>query len=130
MNDQHDGTPVIDAAAAHAPTDGIGRKLAEIRARTDVPFRVVLLDGRVLEDPDVTPAFTLTVRTRGAERRVMLFGYVGLLESYFDGSIDIDGDLAAVFRAGFDSGYEHARNPLVWMRNQWHELRHSNRSLA
>ncbi len=130
MNDQHDGVRVIDAAAAHASTDGIGRKLAEIRAKTDVPFRVVLLDGHVLEDPDVTPAFTLTVRTRGAERRVMLFGYVGLLEAYFDGSIDIDGDLAAVFRAGFDSGYEHARNPLVWMRNQWHELRHSNRSLA
>ena len=131
MNDQRDPVPAVDAAATpDVPADGVARMLAGIRSKTDIPFRVVLVDGRVLEDRDVTPAFTLTVHTREAERRVILFGYVGLLESYFDGSIDIDGNLALAFRAGFDSGYDQVRNPLVWARNQWHEVRCSNRSLA
>ena len=69
-------------------------------------------------------------RSAQAQRRVALFGYVGLLEAYFDGDLDIDGDLALAFRAGFDSGYDLVRNPLVVVRNHWHEWRHSNRSLA
>jgi cyclopropane-fatty-acyl-phospholipid synthase len=55
---------------------------------------------------------------------------VGLLESYFDGSLDIDGNLALAFRAAFDSGFDHDSNPLVSLRNRWHEFRFSNASIA
>ena len=58
------------------------------------------------------PAFTLTFRTRGRTAR-RAFGHVGLLESYFDGDVDIDGDLALAFRAGFDGGFDRRTNPLV-----------------
>jgi cyclopropane-fatty-acyl-phospholipid synthase len=108
----------------------VARKFAAIGAATDIPFRVVLASGAVMANRDAPPAFTITFHTRRAERRLALFGYIGLLEAFFDGDVDVDGDLPLAFRAGFDSGYDRVRNPLVWVRNRWHELRRSNRSLA
>jgi cyclopropane-fatty-acyl-phospholipid synthase len=107
----------------------LARKLAGVAAATAVPFRVVLANGTVIESGGGSPAFCVTFRTRGAERRTIAFGYVGLLESYFAGGVDIDGDLALAFRAGFDSGYDRVPNRLVGLRNRWHEWRFSNRSI-
>src|SRR5439155_17507932 len=115
---------------APTPSKAVARALAAIAAATDIPFRVVLSNGAVVQTLHVAPAFTVTFRDPAAERRVVAFGYVGLLESYFDGSVDIDGSLALAFRAGFDADYDQVRMPLVWLRNQWHELRYSNRSIA
>jgi cyclopropane-fatty-acyl-phospholipid synthase len=112
-----------------APPGVLERRLATVAAGTDVSFRVVLADGTVVEHGDASPAFTVTFRTRGAERRTVAFGYVGLLESYLAGSIDIGGEIALAFRAGFDSGYDRAPNRLVKLRNRWHEWRFSNRSI-
>jgi cyclopropane-fatty-acyl-phospholipid synthase len=112
-----------------SPSNAVARRLAAVAAATDIPFRVILSNGAMVQAREEAPAFTLTFRTRAAERRVVAFGHVGLLEAYFDGSVDIDGDLALAFRAGFDSGFDRVKMPLVWLRNQWHELRHSNRSL-
>lgn len=117
------------ALSPATPSKAVARRLAAVAAATDIPFRVVLSNGAVVQAKDVAPAFTLTFRSRLAEWRVAAMGYVGLLESYFDGSIDIDGNLALMFRAGFDTGYDRAKMPLVWLRNQWHELRFSNRSI-
>jgi cyclopropane-fatty-acyl-phospholipid synthase len=111
------------------PSSALARKFLAVVAGTEVPFRVVLADGTVIGNRGASPAFTLTFRTRGAERRTAAFGYIGLLESYFAGSIDIDGDLALAFRAGFESGYDRLPNPLVRLRNRWHEWRFSNRSI-
>src|SRR5512147_3246162 len=107
----------------------VARKFAAIGAGTRVPFRVIRASGATFASSDAPPAFTITFRTGRAERRLALFGYIGLLESYFAGDVDIDGDLGLAFRAGFDSGADRTPNPLVWVRNQWHELRFSNRSL-
>jgi len=127
-NDNSSLQPVVDA---RVPPGGIvGRMFAAIVASTGIPLRTVLADGSVIESGGMEPAFTLRFRSARAQRRVALFGYVGLLEAYFDGGLDIDGDIALAFRAGFDSGYDLVRNPLVVMRNHWHEWRHSNRSLA
>jgi cyclopropane-fatty-acyl-phospholipid synthase len=112
------------------PAKSIERRLAAFTAGTAVPFRIVLADGAVIESPEANPAFTLTFRSRKAQRRAVAFGYVGVLEAYFDGSVDIDGDLALAFRAGFDSGYDLVPNRLLGLRNRWHEWRFSNRSLA
>ncbi|MGE5089614.1 MAG: class I SAM-dependent methyltransferase, partial [Candidatus Levyibacteriota bacterium] len=111
------------------PRSVLGRKLAAVAAATKIPFRVVLADETVVENGGQRPAFTVTFRTRGAQLRTLAYGYVGLLESYIAGDVDIDGDLALAFRAGFDSGYDRVPNVLTGLRNRWHEFRHSNRSI-
>ena len=116
--------------AAPSASKAVARKLAAVAAATDIPFRVVLSNVVIIQGHPAAPAFTVTFRTSAAERRVLLFGYIGLLESYFDGSVDVDGSLALALRAGFDADYDRVTMPLVWLRNQWHELRYSNRSIA
>ena len=111
------------------PQRGAMRMLGPIAARSGIPFRVVLADGDVAVD-SAAPAFTIVFRTTRAQRRVALQGHVGLLESFFDGDIDIEGDLAQAFRAGFECGSDLVPNPIVRVRNRWHERRFSNRSLA
>jgi len=117
------------ANAKRGRSDALARGLAAVAAGTGIPFCVIFADGTALQSGGANPAFTVTFRTRGAERRTIAFGYVGLLESYIEGSIDIDGDFALVFRAGFDSGYDRLPNPLLALRNRWHEWRFSNRSI-
>ena len=131
MNDSS-RTPVIRPTASlpvGVPA-AVARKFALIGAKTDIPFRVVLESGAMLANRDAPPEFTITFRSPRAERRLALFGYIGLLESYFDGDVDIDGTLALAVRAGIESGFDRTPNRLVWVRNQWHEWRFSNRSQA
>jgi hypothetical protein len=63
--------------AAPAPSKAVARTLAAVAAATDIPFRVVLSNGAIVQGRPATPAFTVTFRTPAAERRVMAFGYVG-----------------------------------------------------
>ena len=65
---------ISDPAAAPppaTPSKAVARKLAAVAAATEIPFRVVLSNGAVVQARDVAPAFTLTFRTpaRGAARR-------------------------------------------------------------
>jgi cyclopropane-fatty-acyl-phospholipid synthase len=106
----------------------VGGLWASLGRRTAIPFRVVLADGTSYQNRAAPPAFTVTFRNARAERRLLLFGHVGLLESYFNGDVDIDGDLALGFRVGFESGYDTVPNALVEGRNRWHEWYFSNRS--
>ena len=110
-------------------TRGVMRMLGPIAERTRIPFRVVLASGEVLVD-SAAPEFSIVFHTPRAQRNVALQGYVGLLESYFDGDIDIEGDLSAAFRAGFEAGGDMVPNPIVNVRNRWHEHRFSNRTAA
>jgi len=129
-NHNHVITDTLTAPAPATPSNAVARKLAAVAAATAIPFRVILSNGAVVQARDGPPAFTLTFRNPAAELRVVAFGHVGLLESYFDGGIDIDGNLALAFRAGFDADFDQVQMPLVRIRNQWHELRYSNRSIA
>jgi cyclopropane-fatty-acyl-phospholipid synthase len=104
--------------------------LSEVGARSEIPFRIVWSDGSMYWNRETPPAFTLTFRTRAAEARVLRYGHVGLLEGYFDGTVDIDGDLALAARAAFSANFDLRPNPLLRMRNLWHERRFSNRSIA
>lgn len=92
-------------------------------------LRFQFFDGSRLDWGGGDPQGTVCFRTPGAEWRTLAFGHIGLLESYFDGSIDIEGDLRALLRAGLESRFA-LPNPLVSLRNRWHERRYSNRSLA
>ncbi|HUH94820.1 MAG TPA: hypothetical protein VL742_16955 [Casimicrobiaceae bacterium] len=105
MNDHR--VPTSHGAAADVKSvspNALTRKLAAVAGGTEIPFRVVLTDGAVIDNGGASPPFVVTFRTRHAERRTVALGYVGLLESYFAGGIDIDGEIALAFRAGFDSG--------------------------
>jgi cyclopropane-fatty-acyl-phospholipid synthase len=72
----------------------------------------------------------LHFKTRGAELRVLLFGHVGLMESYFDGDLEVDGDFRQAFRFGMDTRLGHHPKWPVRLRNRWHELHFSNGALA
>src|SRR4029434_6629400 len=97
---------VSAASTEGAQRNALTRKLVAIAAGTKIPFRVVLVDGTTIENDGGSPAFTVTFRTLRAERRTIGFGYVGLLESYIAGDVNIDGEIALAFRAGIDSGYD------------------------
>jgi len=105
------------------------RMLERIVESSGVSMRVVFSDASVLDSGAPPPAFTIVFRTAAAQRRVLALGYVGVLESYFDGEVDIDGDLAAAFRAGLANGLDIATNPLVALRNRRHEWRFSNATI-
>ena len=118
-----------------APAPGAGtpsllaKQLASVVATSGIPGRFVLADGGIV-DGGRDPAYTVIFRTRAAERRIVRYGHVGLLEAYFDGGVDVDGSLALAFRAAMEAGFDSDTNMLVSLRNRWHELRYSNRSIA
>ncbi|MGH8629234.1 MAG: class I SAM-dependent methyltransferase [Burkholderiales bacterium] len=97
---------------------------------TKVCFRTIFADGSSWQNRPGEPLVSLHFRTAGAQWNVIAFGHVGLLESYFNGSIDIEGDLGQAFHVGFESGFDRGPGRLVWLRNQWHEFRVSNRSIG
>jgi len=117
----------LAAPPAHGP---LARFLATIGSTTSVPFRVVFADGSQYWNSEASPAFTLIFRSRSAQARVLRYGHIGLLEAYFDGTVDFEGDFAMAARASFDAQFDTRPNPLVQMRNRWHEARFSNRSIA
>ena len=129
-NQELAGTRKSEPAAAPSAPGPLARRLAGLGGETGIAYRIVLASGRTVAGGGPNPAFTIRFRTPAAERRLLLFGHVGLLESYFDGSVDVDGDLALAFRAAINGDYDRRPNPLVRLRNRWHEWRCSNRSVA
>ena len=96
--------------------------------RSPVCFRVEFSDGTAVQTQQSKPVFSVRFKTRGAQWRSAVFGHIGMLDSYFDQSVDIDGDLRHALAVGMQTGYDTVTHPLVRLRNQWHELLHSNAS--
>ncbi|TMH94554.1 MAG: class I SAM-dependent methyltransferase [Betaproteobacteria bacterium] len=101
--------------------------LRQVGERSSIPFAVRFAEGGEHRTSDQPPAFTLVFRSARAYWRIAAFGHIGLLESYFDGDLDIEGNLAKAMAAGMEGGMDRAK-PLVRVRNWWHELRFSNAS--
>jgi cyclopropane-fatty-acyl-phospholipid synthase len=101
-----------------------------IGARAPASFAVRFADGSEYASRAEPPVATLVFRTPRAEQRTLLFGHIGLLESHFDGEVDLDGDLNAAVRVALESrSVRHGgANLLVRMRNRAHELTRSNRT--
>src|SRR3989442_4978500 len=95
--------------------------------QTATAFRVRFPSGFEYRNSEAAPAFTMTFKSVRAQRRTVLYGPGGLLEAYFDGDIDIDGNLAKALAVGMEAGLDHP-NLLVRMRNRWHEFMHNNAS--
>jgi len=105
----------------------IAQELERIGNASPVAFEVTFSDGQIYRNRDEAPAFSIRFRNRAAEWGIVAFGHIGMCDAYFDGGLDIDGDLGAAFRAGMASGYD-TPNMLVEQRNRWHELWHANGS--
>jgi cyclopropane-fatty-acyl-phospholipid synthase len=113
-------------------TASMHKVAAAIGSRTPISIRFEFADGSSYQNGHGTPEVTVRMRTPRAHRRIALFGHIGFLESYFAGDLDVEGSLPATFRAASESGFDMGtlRNPLIGMRNWWHELRYSNRTIA
>jgi len=109
---------------------GIEHLLDAMLRGTGIPCRIVFADGAEYRNSEEPPRFTIRFRTRRGERRLLRYGHVGLLEGYFDGDVDAEGDFALAFRVALERGFSQQANPLVTVRNRWHEFRLSNRSIA
>lgn len=107
----------------------VARELERIGANAPVAFEVTFADGGRYRNRDGPPSFSLRIRTRAVELRIAAFGHIGILESYFDGGIEIEGDFRAMLRAGMYGGIDSS-TPLVTLRNRWHEFRKSNATRA
>jgi cyclopropane-fatty-acyl-phospholipid synthase len=92
-----------------------------------VSFAVRFAGGGEYRNSDEPPRFTVIFRTPGAQRRTAAFGHIGLLESYFERELDIEGSLGAAMAVGMEGGMTNP-NRLVAIRNRWHEFRFSNAS--
>ena len=103
--------------------------LSKAGKRTRIPFAVRFAGGGEYRSSDEAPAFTLVFNRAAAYARIAAFGHIGLLESYFDGDLDCEGSLGQALAVGLEGGIARF-NPLVAVRNRWHELRFSNRDWA
>src|ERR1700687_2893065 len=109
---------------------GLLKKIIERLGRaTQLCFRVTYADGSSYQNRDGPPAVHFHFKTAGSQWNTVGFGHIGMLESYFDQTLDVEGDFANAFAIGFDTGFDRAPSPLVWIRNQWHEFRYSNRTI-
>ena len=105
-------------------TTRIESALRQIGERTSIPFAARFAGGGEYQSREARPEFTLIFHNARASRRIALFGYVGLLEAYFDGDIDIEGSVAKCMAAGMEG--RMTDTPLVRLLNWWHEFLHSN----
>ena len=104
----------------------IARELESIGAKVAAPFEMTFANGTRYRNRDEPPRFSIHFRSRAAEWRIAAFGHIGLLDGYFNGDIDFEGDFSEAIRTGLQGmGFTH---PLVTVRNRWHEFRHSNAS--
>ena len=83
----------------------IAQELQKIGASSPVAFEVTFADGETYRNQAGPPAFSMRFRSHAAELGIAAFGHIGMCDAYFDGGLDIEGDLRAAFRAGMSSGF-------------------------
>lgn len=101
------------------------------RGRPEV-IAVRFADGSTWRNAEGEPAVTIVFRTRAAEARTLLLGYVGFFEAYFDRQVDILGEDAVgrLMRMAYGSAYRYQANPIVTLMRRWREWRDDNRDEA
>lgn len=102
--------------------------LDRLAARAGTGFHLRLPGGTLVRAGTGAPRFTLVVHDRSALAAVALRRHLGLLEAYFDGRVDVEGDLSAAFAAGLLAGVDGHPGWVGRMENRWHEWRHANRA--
>jgi cyclopropane-fatty-acyl-phospholipid synthase len=102
--------------------------IEQLGARSPHPFAVTMPDGTRYRSGAGEPAFTLAFRSDAALLAALTRGHIGLLESYFDGEVDVEGSLHAAFATGLTAQLDPRFNPIDPLQNNLLEWRLSNRS--
>ncbi|MFO1220568.1 MAG: cyclopropane-fatty-acyl-phospholipid synthase family protein [Burkholderiaceae bacterium] len=100
-------------------------RLAE---RSGTGFALQLPDGTRCTAGASPPAFTIVFHDDAALLALLTRGHMGLLESYFDGRLDVLGSLGAALASGMNAGIDQRHAPLNTLENSVHEWRYSNAS--
>ncbi|HLX31124.1 MAG TPA: cyclopropane-fatty-acyl-phospholipid synthase family protein [Casimicrobiaceae bacterium] len=116
--------------ADHKPSGAVSTLLDAMMQGTSIPCRIVFSNGAEYRNSDAPPRFTIIFRRRRGEMRLLRYGHVGILEAYFDGDVDVEGEFPLAFRVAMDRDFSQHPNALVRARNRWHEMRFSNKSVA
>ncbi len=106
--------------------------------RVDIPFAISFTDGTVYQNRIGPPEIEIHYLKKRAELNTLLFQGVGLVESYIHRELDITGDIKLLVRAFVENTESLSQrnrrkrdlNPLLTLRNVWHELRFGNRRLS
>ena len=114
----------------HRVSGGLRQLLDTMMRGSDISCRIVFANGSEYRNSDAPPQFTILFRRRRGELRVLRYGHVGILEAYFDGDVDVEGQFPLAFRVALEREFSQKPNALVRQRNRWHEFRYSNRSIA
>lgn len=95
-------------------------------------LRVVFADGTAWQAGDGEAEISIVFRTRSAERRMVLLGYVGFFEAYFAGEVEIIGEHAVgrLMRLAYGGAYHYRSNPLLLAKRKYLEWRDDNRDPA
>src|SRR2546423_15182069 len=86
--------------------------LEAIGAASPDVFQVTFSNGSTYRNRPGPARFSVRFRTRAAQLKSLALGHVGLLDAFFAGDIDVDGDLPAPLRAGMGTGFSHGK-PLL-----------------
>ncbi|MBS0320566.1 MAG: class I SAM-dependent methyltransferase [Proteobacteria bacterium] len=96
----------------------------------DEPFAVVMPDGTRHDVGTGSPAFTIRFLNSRALRAVALRGYIGFLAAYFDGDMELDGDLRTALKMALRRQSKGKPRLLNVLDNRRHERTRSNASWA
>lgn len=127
--------PLIDPSPGllwpHAGVERLVQRYADgIAERSGTAFALELPDGTRCRAGAGDPSFTIAFHDESALFALLTRGHMGLLESYFDGRLDVQGDLGAALASGMTAGVDQRHPPLNTLENNLHEWRHSNASPA
>jgi len=114
--------------APHGIDRLVQRFADDVAERSETSFDIVLPDGQRCHAGAATPAFTIEFRDESALLALLTRGHIGLLESFFDGRLDVHGDLGRALASGLAAGLDVRPRPLNALENGLHEWRHSNAS--
>ena len=101
----------------------------QIAKKSSLSFSARFSDGSEFSSGPSDPSLVLIFKNVRAEWRCVIFGHVGLLESYFDEDLELEGDIGRAVRIAFETGFSN-RAPLpVTVRNLWHEFTLGNKTI-
>ncbi len=123
-NDRHPAPIAPGSPALPAPSGALARKFAAIGARTGVPFAVVLADGTIVPQRRGRPGVHDHVPDAGGAASRPAVRLRRPARSRISTAASTSTAISrSPFAPASTAGYDRIRNPLVALRNRWHEWR-------
>ncbi|MFA4818080.1 MAG: cyclopropane-fatty-acyl-phospholipid synthase family protein [Parcubacteria group bacterium] len=98
--------------------------------KTSIAYKIIFADGSMYQNKPGEPEVAIIYKTSGAELNSVLFDHTGLFSSFINQTVDIKGDLVKMMKIGDDSsGSINLVNPLIFIRNIWHDFRFNGKTI-